>query len=97
MPIDLTTLATSTATSTSNFTAFYEGLVSLVTNNPPFGFVFDTIDLFNNLATSTASSTLALPAGLSDEIVNPIRTAMSWLLWILFGVFATTRLVKFNW
>jgi len=90
-------LATSSATSSNAFAAFYQGLNNTIRNNPPFKSVFDTLDLFRELSTTTAAVSLSLPAGIEDNITDPLKAGMAWLLVIAFGIFVLVRLVTFTW
>lgn len=62
-----------------------------IKNKPPIGYFYAITDAFNGLGTSTAPYSLASVSAFSG-FFSPIRTALAWILWLIFGFWVLNRL-----
>jgi hypothetical protein len=70
----------------------YTSLKTSLENKPPFGYFTLTSGIINNLSTSTTSTfVLADLSLLNDTLITPLKTGISFLLWLLFLFWAFHR------
>jgi hypothetical protein len=63
---------------------------------PPFGYWTSIKTALNGLnASSSPAFSLASVSAVSDNIFNPLKTGLSWILWILFGLWVIRRIGAF--
>jgi hypothetical protein len=64
-------------------------------SKPPFGYFNAISGALNQLSTSTATSTYSIPDW-SDTFLGPLRTSLSWILYIIFAfwIFHTFRKIQ---
>ena len=64
----------------------FKTLFDLVKNKPPFGYIFTINTALAGLNdTETEVFTLGNISGLDTYIITPIRTALIWVLWLVFA------------
>jgi len=66
-------------------------------NKPPFGYITSAIDAISGLS-SAASSTVDLPdlSALDDDFFTPIKTFLSWVLYVLTGFWVYNKFRHFK-
>lgn len=71
-------------------------LKSAVINKPPFGYFSQIQNVLNGFSTSTPAYALATSAPLTDNVFNPLKTGLSWILWLVFGFWIFYRIKHFE-
>jgi len=73
------------------------GLKDEIMKKPPFGYFAVISTAFNSLsANGTPTFSLATSSPVMDNIFTPLRTGLSFILWILFGVWCLKTFSHFN-
>ncbi len=81
-------------TSVANF----QNLTTTFQQKAPFAYFYAISDTLSSLSsTSTPAFTLATTTGaLNTSIFQPLKTGLTWILWLMFGVFCIKRIAKFD-
>ena len=75
----------------SNLNQFSD-LADGIKYKPPIGYFYALQTAFTSLATSTTSTSFISLGALKDNIIDPIRSAFIWLLWLTFGMWLFNRI-----
>jgi len=88
----ITYLFVPTETSLNKFTQ----LKDIIANKPPFGYFTSVKNYLNNLnATSTPAFTFAEMGAINLSIFQPLKTGLTWILWIFFAFWVIKRIGVF--
>ncbi len=80
----------------TSYTQFND-LKELVLLKPPFGFFALIKDSFSNLTASTTPAfQLAEVAAVTENIFLPLKTGLSFILWLVFGVWIFRKITTFQ-
>jgi hypothetical protein len=76
----------------------FQNLSPIIQQKAPFAYFYSVKDSLNNLsASSTPAFALASSTGaLNTAIFQPLKTGLTWILWILFAFWCIKRVAKFD-
>ena len=76
----------------------YQNLTTAFQQKAPFAYFYTISNTLSSLSsTSTPAFSLASSTGaLNTSIFQPIKTGLTWILWIMFGIFCIKRIAKFD-
>jgi hypothetical protein len=76
----------------------YQNLSTIFQSKAPFAYFYSITNAFNSLSsTTTPAFILSTSTGALDTtIFQPLKTGLTWILWLLFGVFCIKRVAKFD-
>jgi len=79
-------------------TGQFSDLIDTIKQKPPFGWVVGTYDIIKNINITGATATFTLEqiTPISELIFDPIRTALSWLLYFVFAFYLFKRFKDIN-
>lgn len=75
----------------------FSNLQSFYGNKPPFGYFVSLSSAINNLS-STATSSIMSSSTYSavSDVFNPLRSGLSWVIWLIWGIGTLTRVAHFD-
>lgn len=76
----------------------FQSLGNTFQQKAPFAYFYSVIGAFNNFSASTTPAfTLSSSTGaFNTSIFQPIKTGLTWILWLMFGVWCVKRIAKFD-
>ena len=76
----------------------YQDLTITFQEKAPFAYFFAVKNSLNSLsATGTPAYVLSSTTGaIGTTIFTPLKTGLTWLLWLIFGIFCIKRIAKFD-
>lgn len=74
----------------------FSNLGNMIKTKAPIGYFYLIQTSFNSLSTSTEAFSLGDLGVVSTYVFTPFRTGISFILWVLFGVWLFNRIKNFN-
>lgn len=65
----------------------FSGLGGAIKYKPPFGYFFAYYDEYSNLTTTTPAVSLESVDAIQDNIFDPVKTGLSYILWLFCGLY----------
>lgn len=70
----------------------WENIKILLENKPPLGYFILTKNALSGIATSTPAFNLAQASAVNENIFNPLKTGLTFILYLLFGIWLFKRI-----
>jgi hypothetical protein len=75
----------------------FSNLKTIIENKPPFGYFTSIKNALNNFnASATPAFALTQVSSLMTNVLNPLRIGLTWVLWVMFGIWIIKRIARFD-